>query len=49
MCTEMLVIPVYRVVNKKIINVKMEGQGGGDAQGVADKKNYIFWANLEVK
>jgi hypothetical protein len=46
MCTEMLVIPVYRVVNKKIINVKMEGQGGGDAQGVADKKTTYFGPTL---
>jgi hypothetical protein len=32
---EMLVIPVNRVVDKKRIIIKMEGQGGGGAQRVA--------------
>jgi hypothetical protein len=36
MCKEMPVIPVNRVVDKKRIIGKMEGQGGGDAKGVAD-------------
>jgi hypothetical protein len=36
MCKEMLVIPVNRVVDMKKIIGKMEGQGGGEAQGVAD-------------
>jgi hypothetical protein len=35
MCKEMPVNPVNRVVGKKRINRKMEGQGGGgEAQGV---------------
>jgi hypothetical protein len=36
MCKELLVIPVNRVVDMKIKVEKMEGQGGGEAQGVAD-------------
>jgi hypothetical protein len=35
----MPVIPVNRVEDKKRIIGKMEGQGGGEAQGVADPKN----------
>jgi hypothetical protein len=38
MCKEMMVILVNRVVDKK----KMEGQGGAEAQGVADKKSFEF-------
>jgi hypothetical protein len=38
MCKEMPVILVNRVVDKKRIIGKMEGRGGGDAQGVADPK-----------
>jgi hypothetical protein len=41
----MPVIPVNRVLDKKRIFGKMEGQGGGEAQGVADPKkifNYKF-------
>jgi hypothetical protein len=34
----MPVIPVDRVVGKKRIFGKMEGRGGGEAQGVADQK-----------
>jgi hypothetical protein len=37
MCKEMPVILVNKVVDpKRIIGKKMEGQGGGEAQGVAD-------------
>jgi hypothetical protein len=36
----MLVIPVNMVVDKKRITRKMEGRGGGEAQGVADQKTY---------
>jgi hypothetical protein len=36
MCKEMPVIPINRVVDPKRIIKKMEGQGGGEAQGVAD-------------
>jgi hypothetical protein len=36
MCKEMPVILVDREVDKKRINGKMEGQAGGEAQGVAD-------------
>jgi hypothetical protein len=36
MCKQMLVILVNRVVDPKRIIGKMEGQGGGEAQGVAD-------------
>jgi hypothetical protein len=35
---EMPVIPVDKVVDKKRIIRKMEGRGGGEAQGVADPK-----------
>jgi hypothetical protein len=38
MCKEMLVIPVNKVVDQKESSEKMEGQGGGKAQGVADPK-----------
>jgi hypothetical protein len=38
MCNEMLVIPVDWMVDKKIIIRKMEGQGGGEALGVAGPK-----------
>jgi hypothetical protein len=36
MCKEMPVIPVNKVVDPKRIIEKMEGQGGGEAQGVAN-------------
>jgi hypothetical protein len=36
MCNEMQVIPVNREVDKKRIIGKMEGQGGGEAQVIAD-------------
>jgi hypothetical protein len=35
MCKETLVIMVNKVVDPKRIIGKMEGQGGGEAQGVA--------------
>jgi hypothetical protein len=35
MCKEMPVIPVNKVVDPKRTIGKMEGQGGGEAQGVA--------------
>jgi hypothetical protein len=38
MFKEILVIPVNRVVDKKRIMEKMEGQGGGEAQRVTDPK-----------
>jgi hypothetical protein len=38
MCKEMPVIPVNRLVDQKRIIGKMEGQGRGEAQGVADPK-----------
>jgi hypothetical protein len=38
MCKKMPVILVNRVVDPKRIIGKMEGQGGGKAQGVADPK-----------
>jgi hypothetical protein len=37
MCKEMLVIPVDRVIDKKRIILKMEGQGGGEALGFPKK------------
>jgi hypothetical protein len=37
----MPVIPVNRVVDPKRIIRKMEGQGGGDAKGVADPKKVL--------
>jgi hypothetical protein len=36
MCKEMSVIPVNRVVDKKTVTRKNEGQGGGEAQGADD-------------
>jgi hypothetical protein len=36
-CKEMPVIPVNRVVDKEILIRKMEGQQGGEEQGVADR------------
>jgi hypothetical protein len=41
MCKEMPVIPVYRVADKKRIIGKMDGQGGGAAQGVTDQKRSV--------
>jgi hypothetical protein len=43
MCKEMPVIPVNRLVDKKRIIRKMDGRGGGEAQGVNDPtpKKYI--------
>jgi hypothetical protein len=38
MCKEMPVIPVNRVVDPKKKWEKLEGRGGGEAQGVADPK-----------
>jgi hypothetical protein len=38
----MLVIPFNNVVDMKRIIEKTEGQGGGEAQGVADPKNLHF-------
>jgi hypothetical protein len=38
MCKELPVISVNGVVDKKRMIGKMEGQGGGMAQGVADLK-----------
>jgi hypothetical protein len=38
MCKELPVIPVNKVVDPKSIIGKKEGQGGGEAQGVADQK-----------
>jgi hypothetical protein len=35
----MLIVPVNRGVKKERIFVKMEGQRGGEAQGVTDPKN----------
>jgi hypothetical protein len=35
MCKELPVIPVNKVVDPKRI-IKMEGRGGGEAQGVAE-------------
>jgi hypothetical protein len=46
MCKKMLVTPVNRVVDKKIIIGKMEGQGGGEPQGVADQKNSLSSFNI---
>jgi hypothetical protein len=40
MWKEMPVIPVNRVVDMKRIMEKREGQGGGEAQGVADPKRH---------
>jgi hypothetical protein len=42
MCKELPVIPVNKVVDPKRIMGKMEGQGGGEAQGVADQKKRKF-------
>jgi aminopeptidase C len=51
MSKEMPAIPVNRVVDKKRMVRKMEGQGGGEAHGVADpktNKNYKnYWPQVE--
>jgi hypothetical protein len=45
MCKEMPVIPVDRVADKQKNNQKkLEGQGGGEAQGVANQKNGTTYA-----
>jgi hypothetical protein len=51
MCKELPVILVNKVVDpKRIIGQKMEGRGGGEAQGVADqKKNEIFLSLLGTR
>jgi hypothetical protein len=54
MCKEMPVIPVNKVVNpKRVIGTKMEGQGGGEAQGVADPQktflNYFYLAKFNQR
>jgi hypothetical protein len=53
MCKEMPVIWVNRVVNKKRILGKLEGQGGGEEQGVAElppphhhQKNIESWIGI---
>jgi hypothetical protein len=46
MCKEMPVIPVNKVVDPKRIIGKMEGQGGGEAQGVACQKENILGLSL---
>jgi hypothetical protein len=45
MCKEMPIIPVSMVVDPKRIISKMEGQGGGEAQGVADPQKTTFLKN----
>jgi hypothetical protein len=40
MFKEMLVIPDKKVVDSKRIIVKMEGRGGGEAQGFAGQKKH---------
>jgi hypothetical protein len=40
MYKEMLVIPANKVADPKRIIGKMEGQGGGEVQGVADPKKW---------
>jgi hypothetical protein len=46
MCKEMPVITVNEVVDQKELSEKMEGRGGGKAQGVADppkkQENKVF-------
>jgi hypothetical protein len=49
MCKELPVIPVNKVVNPKRIIGKKEGQGGGEAQGVADTKKYIMHKRTHTK
>jgi hypothetical protein len=51
MCKEMQIIPVNRVVDPKRTIEKMEGQGEGEAQGVADpppkkKTNFGYTADI---
>jgi hypothetical protein len=50
MCKEMPVIPVKKVVDLKRMIRKMEGPGGGEAQGVADSpKNRSQLSNLSQR
>jgi hypothetical protein len=44
MCKELPVILVNRAVDKKRIIAKIEGRGGGEAQGIADQKTTTGWA-----
>jgi hypothetical protein len=50
MCKEMPVIPVNMVVDKKRIIGKMEVQGGGEAQRVADppKKYPLLLSSIKA-
>jgi hypothetical protein len=49
MCKEMPVIPVGRGVDPKRIMEKIEGRGGGEAQGVADpQKTKTKHKNLQM-
>jgi hypothetical protein len=48
MCKEMPVITVNKVVDTKRKIQKMEGQGGGEAQGVADPNKIILNNSLYV-
>jgi hypothetical protein len=41
MCKELPDIPVNKVVDPKRIIGKIEGQGGGEAQGVADPPIFL--------
>jgi hypothetical protein len=41
MCKEMPVFPVNKVVDPKRKIGKMEGRGGGEAQGVADPQKIM--------
>jgi hypothetical protein len=41
MCKEWPVLPVNKVVDPKRIIGKMEGQGGGEAQGSLTKKYHL--------
>jgi hypothetical protein len=47
MCKELQVILVNKVVDPKRIIGKMEGRGGGEAQGVADQKKHPNSRNAE--
>jgi hypothetical protein len=50
MCKELPIILVNKVVDPKRIIRKMEGRGGGEAQGVADpKKNLLRNLVLEQR
>jgi hypothetical protein len=49
MCKEMPVIPVNRVVDTKMIGKKLEGRGGGEAQGPLTPKKLKTFVRIGTR